>query len=170
MEGQFMRPICLVFVLTSFLLSPTSTLANEKHKDEAKLVGNAHSLFESWQYKRAIEAYKKLIKESTDKSFIYAAGAEAHVRIGECLYHLERYDDALEWLSDAVKKYPHGSARYAPYVKLGDVFVKLGQIEKAKKSYKFSNIQHFCLSDIEIEKRIERLQTRPYEKTVDKKK
>ena len=151
---------CSVWVasLAWLLVIPTSpadpTATN--HPDEAKLVAEARFLMESWQYEKAIVAYKRLIEESTDKSFIYAAGAEAHVRIGECLYHLRRYVEAADWFGEALKDYPAGSARYAPTIKLADTFVKLGQLDKAREAYRFG--QHGLRVDIDIEERIKRLE------------
>jgi len=126
-----------------------------KHKDEAKLVGDARFLMESWQYKKAIAAYKKLIEESSDKSFIYAAGAEAHVRIGECFFHLHRYAEAAGWFRKALRDYARGSGRFMPRIKLGDTLVKLGQLDEARKTYRSASSVYQV--DLDIEQRIRRL-------------
>ena len=110
---------------------------------------------EAWQYEKAIAAYKKLIEECSDDSFIYAAGAEAHVRIGECLFHLRRYGEAASWFKKALEKYPTGSARFMPSIKLGDTLVKLGQLEQAQKAYR--SVGREPRVEFDIEERIRTL-------------
>ena len=91
-----------ILSLVYFLVLPSYLAGGgaKNHKDEEKLVGEARFLMEAWQYKKAIAAYKKLIEESSTESFIYAGGAEAHVRIGECLFHLHRYSEAADWFKE----------------------------------------------------------------------
>ena len=147
-----MRPLFLILIAASFLLAPSATGADDKKKDGSQSVGNARWLFESWQYEKAIYAYKKLIEESST----YASGAEAHVRIGECLHHLKRYTEAIKWFEIAYRNYPKGSGRYAPLIKSGDTYVKLGKVNMARKEYKKFRKQ-FPQFNFDFEKRINRL-------------
>ena len=142
--------------------------AVKKHKDEARLVGRARFLMESWQYEKAIAAYKKLIEESSDESFIYAAGAEAHVRIAECLFHLHRYAEAADWFKKARKDYRTGSGRFMPRIKLGDTLAKLGRLDEARKAYRSALSERRV--DFDIEQRIRRLRNTSQPKNAPAKK
>lgn len=110
-------PICLLALLS---LAALPALAQTPSSQEINL---ANEYYNDGEYERALEIYERVVKAYPQVSFY-------NERIIECFVKLERYDEALSYLDDKLKKEKDAPG---PTLALkGKVLDKSGKPEEAK--------------------------------------
>jgi tetratricopeptide (TPR) repeat protein len=118
-----------------------------------QVLTRARSAFESWQFGEALKLYRVLAKGYKGTT---VGGAEASVRVGDCLFQLNRYSEAAEAYSEALRDYPSASAKYFPRLKVADCLVKMGRLEEARRLYEAALKSHGeALASLSVTTRIE---------------
>jgi len=149
----------LTAALVPALLLPLSTVSPEAVADRdswKRLRSEAERLYRMWDYENALPLFRKLV-ENIDK--MPGGGADAHARLGDCLFHLGRHLEAKGAYVTCLKLYPSGSGRNFVTLKLADCYVVLGEVERGRKLYSTApDSPH--LSAQTIEERIARLTKR----------
>jgi tetratricopeptide (TPR) repeat protein len=110
--------------------------------DPEQLQAQARAAFESWQYGEALKLYRLL------------DNVEASVRVGDCLFQLGRYGEALDAYADAANKHAAASAKFFPRLKAADCLVKMGRRDDARRLYDRAKEQ-YQLTALDVTGRIE---------------
>jgi tetratricopeptide (TPR) repeat protein len=98
-------PACLL----GFALA-TGTLRAEEEKvrtpaEDAEIQLNmANELYSRQMYSRAVAAYEEFLK--SEASLLHPRRHEALFRLGECLFELRKFGDAVDWFDSVIRKHP----------------------------------------------------------------
>ncbi len=84
------------------------------------------------QYKDAMKGYLSLLESGRDQEHI----PYVKFRVGCCLYHLERYDEAIKHLSTVLRQYPQHSHLGEAVSYIGLSYGAMGQETKAQGFYR----------------------------------
>lgn len=93
---------------------------------------------------------------SPEQKPVQSSPAGDLVSKADAAFDAGRYRDAAEGYQECWDNYPRGSMHYPFTQRLGDCYVFLGQLERARKTYTFG-IKQYQFPKFDIERRIARL-------------
>jgi tetratricopeptide (TPR) repeat protein len=123
------RVLPVVFILVALSFSPSTPGQGTKKPaggTAEEIYGAGVALYDSGEYEKAIEAYKRAIHLNPDFE-------ESYYRLGMAYSSLGRYKEAVEAYNRAVRLKPDYAAVYE---NLGHAFSNLAQYEKAIKAFR----------------------------------
>jgi tol-pal system protein YbgF len=112
-------------------------------------------------YDRVMDEFRQKDYEAALAGFRFFLELHAHsilagsaqYWIGECEYRLGRYQDALTSFYNLVSYYPLSSKLPASTLKIGQIYTKLGDKEKARMMYERVLDQYPDLAEAEVARR-----------------
>jgi TolA-binding protein len=123
-------------LLDDSLLGGTSAKADAKQKDISEMFYEAVSLFSQERYNDALPIFQKILNtktlknESENKIF-----EKAHFEIGRCYLKMNNYNDAVNYLTAMIKKFPKSDNVKNAFLHIGIAFESAGRKDKAAAYY-----------------------------------
>lgn len=123
-------------LLDDDLLGESKTKTEVKQKDITEMFYEAVSLFSQERYNDALSIFQKILNiktlknESENKIF-----EKAHFEIGRCYLKLNNYNEAVNYLSTLIKKFPKSDNVKNAFLHIGIAYETAGKKDKAAAYY-----------------------------------
>lgn len=127
------------YLLVFLLISALSFARPLKAQNVLSIIDNAYALIESGKYEESL-----VLLQNIDESQTYEYGDSCimmyNYEMGSCFYFLDRYEEAIPYLSKALlkmEKLPHEDCIYLELIYgIGSCYNKLGQYNSAEKYFR----------------------------------
>lgn len=127
------------YLLVFLLISALSFARPLKAQNVPSIIDNAYALIESGKYEESL-----VLLQNIDESQTYEYGDSCimmyNYEMGSCFYFLDRYEEAIPYLSKALlkmEKLPHEDCIYLELIYgIGSCYNKLGQYNSAEKYFR----------------------------------
>lgn len=127
------RGICVILALIgNFTTVPTLFAASPQPPDDAhRLYDRVMEEFRHKDYPAALAGFRFFLELHGQSSL----SANAQYWKGECQYRMGRYKDALDSFYSLISDYPMSQKLAASTLKIGQIYTKQGDLEKAQMMY-----------------------------------
>lgn len=140
------KPVLQTFIVKEDIVSQEQIEKAARYKYANEMMGllnKANKLFDKGEFETALPFYGALNKEDSD---IVDAGF-VNLRIGECLYNLGRYNDAIDSLDQVPKNFENKYKWHSEYL-AGESYIAMGDYDNGrKKLYTLIAMGKKCPSD-----------------------
>lgn len=126
--AHIMIGMVLLFLLTCSSYSEAAGSSGHMRDTSQRLYDRIMEEFKHRDYEAALAGFRLFIELHSQSSL----AANAQYWIGECQLRMRRYHDALDSFYAVLISYPFSSKLSASLLKLGHIYVKLGDHEKAR--------------------------------------
>ena len=131
--------MCKFYLIVFLLISVLSFVRPIKAQNVPSVIDDAYALIEGGKYKESLVLLQKI-----DESQTYEHGDSCIImynyEMGSCFYFLDRYEEAIPYLSKALlkmEKLPHEDCIYLELIYgIGSCYNKLGQYHSAEKYFR----------------------------------
>ena len=159
---SILRPFLVIMAIATCLSAPEpAAAAPGSTQDIARhLYDRVMDEFRQKDYEAALAGFRFFLELHAHSML----AGNAQYWIGECEYRLGRYQDALTSFYNLVSYYPLSSKLPASTLKIGQIYTKLGDKEKARMMYERVLDQYPDLAEAEVARRaLEVVRPRPQE-------
>ncbi len=149
--ASLLRP-CLVILIMIGCLSASADLAaasDSTQRVSRHLYDRVMDEFRQRDYEAALAGFRFYLELHGQS----ALAGNAQYWIGECQYRLGRYKEALESFYNVMSYYPLSPKLPASTLKIGQIYTKLGDKEKARMMYERILDQYPDLAEAEVARR-----------------
>lgn len=135
-KHKFLRNICLFIFLSASSISYSQSFETQR---VPAIIENVYALIEDEKYEDGYELLQN-IEESQTVEYGDSCAMMYNYEMGSCLYFLDRYEEAIPYLSKALlkmEKLPHEDCIYLELIYgIGSCYNKLQQYHNAEKFFR----------------------------------
>lgn len=149
--ASLLRP-CLVILILIGCLSASADLAaasDSTQRVSRHLYDRVMDEFRQRDYEAALAGFRFYLELHGQS----ALAGNAQYWIGECQYRLGRYKEALESFYNVMSYYPLSPKLPASTLKIGQIYTKLGDKEKARMMYERVIDQYPDMAEADVARR-----------------